>query len=152
LGVAIAWTLAGASLAHGKVNFAVTRPGAAGPWVAFAAETLISFLMMATILSASNSRRFSRGTPYLAAALVALFITFEAPLSGMSMNAARSFGSAFAAQEFTAFWVYLSAPFLGMTLAGLLYRRRVYCAKLHHHNNKRCPFHCNYGDLYAEQQ
>lgn len=152
LGVILAWRIVGPALMHQKVNFVVTTPGEPGIWIAFLAEVLMSFVMMTTILWASNSRRFSRWTPYFAALLVALFITLEAPLSGMSMNPARSFGSAFAARQFSALWIYFTAPLAGMLLAAACYRRRVYCAKLHHHNNKPCPFWCNYGDLYAESK
>lgn len=154
-GVLVAWLLLGPSLVHYKVNFAVTQPGPAGPVVAWLAEMGISTLMMLTVLLVSNSRRYSRWTPFAAATLLFLFITLEAPFSGMSMNPARSFGSAFAAREWDGLWIYFSAPFCGMLAAAGLYRlgpgiRRVYCAKLHHHNNKRCLFHCNYGDLHVE--
>lgn len=148
-GVVLARVIAGPPLVHYKVNFAVTQPGPEGTATAAAAELIISFLMMFTILASSNSQRFSTWTPYLAAALLALFIIFESPLSGTSMNPARTFGSAFPSREFRALWIYFTAPLAGMLLAALCYRRRVYCAKLHHHNNTRCPFQCNYGDLHA---
>ena len=151
-GVAIAFLVAGNSVM--RVNFAVTQPGPGGAGVAFAAEALISFLMMTTVLNASNSRRFSRWTPYFAAVLVALFITVEAKYSGMSMNPARTVASAIAAGQWTALWVYFAAPVLGMMLAAALYRlgqnSRVYCAKLHHHNDRPCSFQCNYGELNAQ--
>jgi aquaporin Z len=81
---------------------------------------------------------------------VATYITLEAPLSGMSMNPARSFGSAVPAQLWTALWVYFIAPPLGMLLTAEIYLRRyglqqVLCAKLHHHNTTRCIFRrCGY--------
>lgn len=150
LGVGIAYFIIGPPIVHYKVNFAVTRPGELGTWVAFLSELTISFVMMLTILVASNSRRFTRWTPYLAASALALFITFESPLSGTSMNPARTLGSAFAASQYPAIWIYFTAPLIGMLLAAACYRHRVYCAKLHHHNNKRCSFFCNYGDLHAE--
>ena len=82
-------------------------------------------------------------------------ITLEAPLSGMSMNPARTFGSALSAQVWTALWVYFLAPPLGMLLAAELYVRwhgvhRVLCAKLHHHNTRRCIFHCDYAGALPE--
>ena len=101
-GVLLASVLIGPPLQHSAVNYVVTAPGPAGPRVAFVAEFVISMLMMSTVLWVSNSRRLSRFTPLFAGTLVATFITFEAPLSGMSMNPARTFGSAFPAGEWTA--------------------------------------------------
>ncbi|NEQ21617.1 MAG: aquaporin family protein, partial [Microcoleus sp. SIO2G3] len=62
---------------------------------------------------------------------------------------ARSFASAFPAQNWTAFWLYVIAPLIGMFSAAELYQvlfgqRAVKCAKLHHDNHKRCIFRCNY--------
>ncbi len=81
----------------------------------------------------------------IAGVLVATFISIEAPLSGMSMNPARTFGSALSGGIWDALWIYFTAPPLGMLLASELYVRTrglgaVICAKLHHHNNKRCIF------------
>ena len=66
----------------------------------------------------------------------------------MSMNPARTFGSAFFAGDWTALWIYFTAPLLGMLAAAQLYlarrgRQAVACAKLHHQNSKRCIF-CEY--------
>jgi aquaporin Z len=85
-----------------------------------------------------------------AGCLVALFITLEAPLSGMSMNPARTFASALPGHLWTGFWIYFVGPPLGMLLAIPVYRalRRtpdVICAKLNHHTHHRCIFHCGYG-------
>jgi aquaporin Z len=109
-------------------------------------------MQMSAVLIVSNHKRLSRFTPFVAATLLATYITFEAPLSGMSMNPARTFGSALPAQVWTALWVYFLAPPMAMVLAGQLYcfRRgahRVFCAKLHHHNDERCIFRCNYAAM-----
>lgn len=75
-----------------------------------------------------------------------MFITFETPLSGMSMNPARTFASALYASYWHALWIYFIAPTFGMLLAAevFLYVRGgigPFCAKLHHANNRRCIFH-----------
>ncbi|MFL5403249.1 MAG: MIP/aquaporin family protein [Gemmatimonadales bacterium] len=132
-------------LADTEVHYAVTRPGPSGPGVAFAAEVVISFILMTVVLTVSNRANLARFTGLCAGLLVATFITFEAPLSGMSMNPARTVGSAFWANDWTALWVYFTAPLLGMLAAAELYLRsqgpqRVFCAKLHHQNEKRCIF------------
>jgi aquaporin Z len=153
-GVLVAKLLIGPPLQHSAIHYVVTVPGPLGPGVAFLAELAISTTLMLTILLVSNSPRLSRFTPLFSGALVAAFIIIEAPLSGMSMNAARTVGSAFHANEWTALWVYLTAPLAGMLSAAAAYRARrgvhaVFCAKLHHHNSQRCIFNCRYGELNA---
>jgi aquaporin Z len=151
-GVLISLLLLGPWLAHPRVNFAATKPGMSGIPVAFAAELLISFVLALTVLVVSNHSQLSRFTPYFAASLVAAYITFEAPLSGMSMNPARTFGSAFPAHMFHALWIYFTAPPLAMLMAAELYVRAgsaqsVYCAKFHHANDQRCIFRCRHTEM-----
>lgn len=152
IGVELADLLIGAPLRHGAVNWVVTSPGAGySIWSVFAAELAISCLQMLLVLFVSNSRRLSRWTPFVAGAMVALYIFVEGPVSGMSMNPARTFGSAFVAQDYTALWLYFAAPLAGMLAAGQLYANcfglhRVLCAKLHHHNQERCIFRCDFAE------
>lgn len=139
-------------LAHPAVNYVATQPGSHGIRSAFWAEVLISFVLMTVILLVSNTKNVSRFTGLFAGALVATYITLEAPISGMSMNPARTFGSAYSGHLWHALWIYFTAPPLGMLLAAEVYvrlrgARRVYCAKLHHANSQRCIFRCNYGEL-----
>jgi aquaporin Z len=127
------------------VRYAATLPGAAGPFVAFLAETALSFSTMGTILIVSNTRALARYTGLFAGVLVFLFITFEAPLSGMSMNPARSLSSAAPARALDDLWIYFLAPILGMFLAAeansvVRGRHSVFCAKLNHHTQRRCIF------------
>jgi aquaporin Z len=93
----------------------------------------------------SNTPRLARYTGLFCGALVATYISVEAPLSGMSMNPARTFGPAFVAQMWDGLWVYFTAPPLGMLMAAQVYLRlrgpaTVGCAKLDHQNEKRCIF------------
>jgi len=127
------------------VQYAVTAPGIFGNSAAFAGEVSISFILMTAMLFASNREALARYTPYVVGALYATFITLETPLSGMSMNPARTFGSAFRAGYWQAMWIYFIAPTMGM-LAGaeifLWVREGIprYCAKLHYDNDKHCIF------------
>ena len=135
LGVMAAHLLLRDRLAHPAVSYVVTRPGPAGVAVAFAAEVTISALLMTVVLRSNASERWKRYTGVLAGLLVATYILVESPLSGMSMNPARSLGSALAAGSWTALWVYFTAPPLGMLLAAQLHlarRRAVPCPKMAH--------------------
>jgi aquaporin Z len=151
-GVAVAAALLGAALAAPDVRYVATVPGAIGPMGAFAAEIAITFLLMSMVLRVSNSPRLAPLTGLCAGALVAAYITVEAPLSGMSMNPARSLASALPAGTWATLWIYLTAPPLGMLLAAEWYVRRrglveVFCAKLHHDTSQRCIFRCRYAEL-----
>jgi aquaporin Z len=144
-GVAFASALLLGAPANSTIHFAATLPGMYGPGVAFIAEVAISFALMLTILFASSNNLLSRYTPYFVGVLYAIFITLETPLSGMSMNPARTFGSAFRGHYWHALWVYFLGPTLGMSLAAEVFLRvrggvGPPCAKLHHANDKRCIF------------
>ncbi|MCI0528373.1 MAG: aquaporin [Nitrospira sp.] len=146
------WLIA-AALGHGFIHppvfYVTTTPGPGGSGIAFLAELVISFILMMVVLIVSNTKHLGRFTGLFAGFLVATYITVEAPLSGMSMNPARTFASALPDQLWTALWIYFTAPPLGMLLAAEVYVRLkgiqgVFCAKLHHHNDKRCIFRCGY--------
>jgi aquaporin Z len=151
LGVLLATQLLGAAIAHPSVGYVVTVPGSAGAGIAFLAELSISFGLMMTILVVSNTTQLARFTGLFAGLLIVVYITVEAPLSGMSMNPARTLASAIPAQNWTAIWVYFTAPLIGMMSASEVYvrvkgRKAVRCAKLHHHNPQRCIFRCGYRE------
>jgi aquaporin Z len=155
LGVIMVLLVLRSSFAEPPVSYIVTVPGPQGPGVALVGEFLISILLMLVILTASNTRSLSRWVGFLAGMLLWLYITIEAPLSGMSLNPARSFASALSSGTWTAFWVYLLGPPLAMLAAAEIYglvrgRRRVYCAKLNHHGDQRCIFVCRYHDMLHE--
>lgn len=148
-GVGLAARVLGGALGHPAVGYVATVPGPPGPAVAFAAETAIAFGLMLAVLATSSRPALARFTGLLAAVLVAVYIVVEAPLSGMSMNPARTLGSAVHADVWTAWWVYLLAPPLGMLAAAALYRAcpalpAVRCAKLRHDNVQRCIFRCGH--------
>jgi len=144
-GVALAALVLHGAPAHKAVRYAATMPGIYGETIAFVAELAISFILMSAILFTANQKFLSYYTHYFAAILVAAYIAFESPLSGMSTNPARTFGPALYSSYWHALWIYFIAPPLGMLAAAevfLLARggEGPYCAKLHHHNDKRCIF------------
>ena len=149
-GVLISYSVLGEWLADSAVNFVTTVPGRLGAGAAFAAEGLISFLMMTMILFTGNSPRLARFTPIFAGCLVAAYISVESPISGMSMNPARTFASATVARNWTGWWIYFIAPTAAMLLASEFFIRvrgfnRVLCAKLNHFGTSRCIFNCSFG-------
>ena len=145
-GVALARYVLRGALGNDAVHYAVTVPGVYGSTVAFVAELAISFVLMITVLFATNHKRLAPYTAYFVGVLIATYFTFEAPLSGMSTNPARTFGSALHANYWHALWIYFIAPSTGMLAAGEVFLRvrrgaAPYCAKLHHASNERCIFH-----------
>lgn len=112
----------GAPFASDKVMYATSQPGPEGALVAFAAEFAISFVLMLVILVALGTRRLAKWLPAIVGVMIAIYIALESPLSGMSMNPARTFGSALTANQWNGLWVYLTAPMLAMLLAAEVYR------------------------------
>jgi aquaporin Z len=150
-GVALACLALQGSPAHEAVHYAATIPGNYGDTIAFVAELALSFVLMYAILVTSNHKALAPYTRYIAALLIASYIAFESPLSGMSTNPARTFAPAFYGSYWHALWIYFSAPPLGMLAAAevfLLARRgkAPFCAKLDHQNEKRCIF-CHSGPI-----
>jgi len=146
----------GRALADPSVRYVATVPGPGGLSAAFLAEALITCLLMSVVLTVSNTRRLSTYTGLCAGVLVALYITVESPVSGMSMNPARSLASAVPSGTWDVLWIYCVAPPLGMLLAAELYVRRhglprVFCAKLNHEGEGRCIFRCRFREMQAAE-
>ena len=150
-GAAIGVQLLVLAFGHGftdpPVSYIQTLPGPAGTAVAFLAEVGIAAGMMATVLLLSASPRWARWTGLAAGALVATYIAIEAPISGMSLNPARSLATNVPAMQWRSLWVYLLASPLGMLLAAGAIEAwrgpRRACAKLLHTPDQRC-IHCGY--------
>ena len=145
VGVFLVAQFLGRQVSDPAVRYVVTTPGPGGPWVALLAEFVIATILMSAVLHFSNHHRLAGYTGLVAGLLVATYITLEAPFSGMSMNPARTLGSALPPMIWDGLWVYLTAPPLGMLFAAEFYlwrngRQAVKCCKLHHDNTKRCIF------------
>ena len=144
LGVVLSALVLQRALAHPAVSFVATVPGPTGAWVAFAAEAAISFGLVLTVLLVASSRH-PRLTGLCAAALVATWISIEAPFSGMSMNPARTVASALPSGIWTGAWIYFLAPPVGMLLGAqafvvLTRGQAQHCAKLDHPPDVPCIF------------
>ncbi|MGE4182787.1 MAG: MIP/aquaporin family protein [Limisphaerales bacterium] len=145
LGLLVARAMIGRALGDEPVQWVVTVPGSAGAgWAAFG-EFGIAFLHFFAVLALSNYPRLSPFTGWIAGLLVATWIVVEGPLSGMSMNPARTFASALPSGIWTGGWIYFTAPVLGMLAAGFVFStirksRPLACPKLIHSPNHRCIF------------
>jgi len=91
---------------------------ASSPAQSFVLEFLMTFSLMLTVLHLCCGAR-QRGLPVALAAggVVALAALFGGPISGASLNPARSLGPALWSGRFDFFWVYLTAPVLGALCA-----------------------------------
>ncbi len=144
-GIWLAGLLIGRSIADPAINYIVTVPGTAGELGAFATEFIISFGLMTLVLQISNRPHLSQLTGLFCGILIAIYITFAAPFSGMSMNPARSLASALPAHVWHGFWIYCIAPPLGMQAAAAVYlgsgQRKTQiqiCSKLCPNNMTEC--------------
>lgn len=105
------------------INYIITVPGKAGVAMAFLMEFLISLVLILVVLLMGDKKRIEKYTSFVVSALITLYITFEAPFSGMSMNPARTFASAVVANQWPSFWLYCLAPPVGMWIGASVYLR-----------------------------
>jgi aquaporin Z len=92
----------------------------------------------------------------IAALLITCFITIEAPLSGMSMNPARTLGPDLVGDMFHGVWIYFVAPPIGMLAAAEVVTRMrsrlsIRCAKFYH-DSGHCIFGCGAEGRRAEDR
>jgi aquaporin NIP len=86
-------------------------------------EILLSFFLMFVIMAvATDVRAVGQGAALAIGSVVGLAAIMGGPISGASMNPARSFAPALVALEFASHWVYWVGPVVGMALAAACYR------------------------------
>lgn len=85
---------------------------------AFVLESILTWILMIVILGVSTQAKEKGMIAGVAVgAVIALEALFAGPISGASMNPARSLGPALASRHLEALWVYLAAPVIGAFLA-----------------------------------
>lgn len=117
IAVFIMQALLGNMLTAGPVHSVSTVPGKYGPLGAAITELLISFFTMSMVLFTSSGSTLKRYTRPFAACLVCCWVVLAGPISGFSMNPARTLASSFPSGIWASSWIYLIMPFAGMLLA-----------------------------------
>jgi aquaporin NIP len=86
-------------------------------------ETVLTFFLMFVVMAvATDTRAVGEAAALAIGGTVGLDALFGGPISGASMNPARSLGPALAAGTFESLWIYLLAPPLGAALGTLAYQ------------------------------
>ena len=86
-------------------------------------ETVMTALLMFVIMAVATDTRAEGAAAAIAiGGAVGLDALFGGPLTGASMNPARSFGPALASGEWQDFWIYLLGPIAGAALGALGYQ------------------------------
>ncbi|EFH83765.1 MIP/aquaporin family protein [Ktedonobacter racemifer] len=131
-----------------SVHNGITVPGRGYPiWSVFLIEMGFTCLLVLAIFLFLSSHHLMRWTPLMTWLLVAFIYWVVAPISGSSLNPARSFGPALVSWFWRDQWVYVLASPIGALLAVGLYRslsrigiHDVLTAKLFHAPRYRCIF------------
>lgn len=92
-------------------------------WQSFGLEVILTFFLMLVIMSmATDTRAVGQAAALAIGGTVGLEALFAGPISGASMNPARSLAPAIISWTWTAQWVYIFAPILGAIIAAYIYR------------------------------
>jgi aquaporin NIP len=133
---------AGALLASVSLRFMFPHDALLGATVpaggavqSFVLEVILTFLLMFVILSVSTGAKEKGITAGVAiGAIIALEAMFAGPISGASMNPARSLSPALVSGHLQWLWIYLLAPLVGAYIASIM------CAAIH--GKTCCPGNC----------
>ena len=100
-------------------NYPINKPG--GDWRSFVMEIVLTTILVTVILNtAIGYRSIGHNAALAVGATIALLGLFASPISGASMNPARTLGPDIVANDYTGWWVYAFGPLIGATLAVML--------------------------------
>jgi aquaporin Z len=97
-------------------NYPIAKPG--GDWRSLVMEIALTTILVSIILNtATGSRSIGHNAAIAVGSTVALLGLFASPISGASMNPARSLGPDIVGVDFTGWWVYVAGPVTGALIA-----------------------------------
>ena len=97
-------------------NYPITKPG--GDWRSLVMETVLTAILVSIILNtATGHRSIGHNAAIAVGSTVALLGLFASPISGASMNPARTLGPDIVSTDFTGWWVYIAGPVIGAAIA-----------------------------------
>jgi aquaporin Z len=97
-------------------NFPISTPG--GDWKAFVMEIVLTAILVSVILNtATGGRSIGHNAAIAVGATIALLGLFASPISGSSMNPARTLGPDIVGVNFTGWWVYVLGDIIGAAIA-----------------------------------
>ena len=124
LGAVAVWITYGGA-AREAASLAATFPtDGVGDLQALIVEILVTFILVFVVISVATDERAPAGVAPLAVGFaLACGVLIAGPITGGSLNPARTLGPMIVAGQFTAVWVYIVGPIVGAVLAALAYDR-----------------------------
>src|SRR5215475_3342498 len=100
-------------------NYPITTKG--GDWRSMVMEAVLTAILVSIILNtATGSRSIGHNAAIAVGSTVALLGLFASPISGASMNPARTLGPDIVSTNFTGWWVYIAGPLIGAGIAVMI--------------------------------
>ncbi|MFZ0248511.1 MAG: aquaporin [Acidimicrobiales bacterium] len=100
-------------------NYPIAKPG--GEWRSLVMETILTAILVTVILNtATGYRSIGHNAALAVGATVALLGLFASPISGASMNPARTLGPDIVSWDFTGWWIYIVGPLAGAAIAVMM--------------------------------
>jgi aquaporin Z len=97
-------------------NYPIATQG--GEWRSLVMEAVLTAILVSVILNtATGGRSIGHNAAIAVGATVALLGLFASPISGASMNPARTLGPDIVAHDYTGWWVYIAGPVIGAAIA-----------------------------------
>jgi aquaporin Z len=97
-------------------NYPINTPG--GDWRSLVMEIALTTILVSVILNtATGGRSIGHNAAIAVGSTVALLGLFASPISGASMNPARTLGPDIVSTDYTGWWIYILGPLIGATIA-----------------------------------